>query len=166
MKSWAAWVLAFSAGVWTSVTSVVPPVNRKFQPTPSRIAATWKLTSAMPSRFATAQSAIKSAPAAMTVIVPKRLIRWPVTNEGANMPSTCHWIVCADCEKPKPQKCMASGIAVISSDIIANPTKEPSTAMMKVGCRMICSRGRPVLLRSSWSGGGMVMKRSTTSVIT
>ena len=59
---------------------------------------------------------------------------------------------------------MASGVAVISSDIIEKPTSEPSTAMMKVGRRMIASMGRPPLLRSSASGGGMVTKRSTSSV--
>ena len=97
----------------------MPPVNRKFQPTPSSTAPIWKLTSVMPWMLATAQSAISSAPAAMILIVPKRLIRWPVTKDGANMPSTCHWIVCAESEKPKPLNIIASGVAVISSDIIA-----------------------------------------------
>ena len=73
----------------------------------------------MPWMLVAAQSPISSAPQAMIVFVPKRLIRWPVTKAGANMPSTCHWIVCAESEKPKPQNIMASGVAVISSDIIA-----------------------------------------------
>ena len=50
---------------------------------------------------------------------PKRLIRWPVKNDGRNMPMMCAWMTVALSVKPKPQASMASGVADMVSVITA-----------------------------------------------
>ena len=50
-KSFAAWVLARSAGVCASVSSADPPTYMKFQPIPSTKSAVQKLSNAVPLSF-------------------------------------------------------------------------------------------------------------------
>ena len=114
MKSFAPCVLAFSAGAYASVRSVVPPVYMKFQPTPTRTSATRKCATVSPASATATQPAISATPATMIVSTPKRLIRSPVTNPGAYMPTTCHWITIAACAYGCEQKLIASGVATIS----------------------------------------------------
>ena len=67
-----------------------------------------------PASATTTQLAISTTPATMIVSTPKRLIRSPVTNPGAYMPTTCHWITIAACAYGCEQKLIASGVATIS----------------------------------------------------
>ena len=78
-------------------SSVVPPVYMKFQPMPTRTSATRKCATVSPASATATQLAINATPATMIVSTPKRLIRSPVTNPGAYMPTTCHWITIAAC---------------------------------------------------------------------
>ena len=94
--------------------SVVLPVNKKFQPTPSRKSASKNWCSSTPVSATAMQAPLSSTPTAMTGSVPKRLIRWPVKNPGANMPITCHCSTSAASSNGKPQTCMASGVAAMS----------------------------------------------------
>ncbi|OIQ66981.1 hypothetical protein GALL_514420 [mine drainage metagenome] len=94
-------------------------MNRKFQPTPSRIKPERKCRNSLPvSAMATCPPS-RAMPAAMIGSTPKRRIRLPVKKEGANMPRTCHWITVAEAPSGWPQICIASGVAVITMIITA-----------------------------------------------
>ena len=56
----------------------------------------------------------RTSPTPMIGSAPKRLIRWPVKNPGANMPITCHSSTSAASEKGSRHCCMAIGVAAIS----------------------------------------------------
>ena len=74
---------------------MVAPTYMKFQPTPliSRLVQKWpRLVPAAPAAAADSDSA---APARMTFSEPILADRRPVRNEGANMPSRCHWMTVA-----------------------------------------------------------------------
>ncbi|MNL88391.1 hypothetical protein D3C87_2180710 [compost metagenome] len=57
---------------------------------------------------------MSNTPVPMMGSTPNRLMRWPVTKPGANMPITCHSSTSAEASKSKPHTCMASGVAAIS----------------------------------------------------
>ena len=81
---------AFSAGVWVSVSKVVPPIYMKFQPTPTRISAAQKCMTSTPDKAIATQPRLSSTPVNRIGRTPKRLIRLPVKNDGANIDTTCH----------------------------------------------------------------------------
>ncbi len=62
---------------------------------PSRTSAHQKLATSTPDKATPTHSASSATPVSMTLSTPKRLIRDPVKNEGANMPITCHSITSA-----------------------------------------------------------------------
>ena len=108
-----------SSGVCAAVSIAVAPMKPKFQPRPSRISATEKCPRVTPER-PTAPAAARSArPAAMTRSAPKRAIRLPVKNDGANMASTCQETTSAALAVEKPQPTTASGVEVITRFISA-----------------------------------------------
>jgi hypothetical protein len=94
--------------------SVVAPVNRKFQPTPSMNSAMPKWCSSTPMSATATQARFSSTPEPMMDSTPKRLMRWPVMKPGANMPITCHSSTSAAASKLKPHTCIASGVAAMS----------------------------------------------------
>ena len=53
-------------------------------------------------------------PASMTRSTPNRWMMEPVTKDGANMASTCHWMTSAASPRANPQPTMASGVAVMT----------------------------------------------------
>lgn len=95
------------------MASVVLPVNRKFHPTPSRNSATTNCCRSCPDNAMAMHAALSATPAPITRSTPQRLIRWPVTKPGANMPITCHSSTKAASLNGMPQVCMASGVAAI-----------------------------------------------------
>src|SRR6185436_3629980 len=98
MKSLAPCVRDFSAGVYASVSSVVPPVYMKFQPAPISTSAATKWPNVTPVSAIAAPQAITTTPARITLSTPKRLMRLPVTNPGAYIPTTCHEMTIAASE--------------------------------------------------------------------
>ena len=113
MKSFAAWVLARSAGAWHSVSSAEPPTYMKFQPTPSRNSANQKLSSSVPASAATMHSNSNTMPARMVFSTPKRLISVPVKNDGPYIPIMCHSSTNAASLKWWSWARIASGVEVI-----------------------------------------------------
>ena len=93
------------------------PVNKKFQPTPSKNRADVNCISSTPVKATTMQAALSSTPSAITGSAPQRLIRSPVKKPGANMPTTCHCSTQAVSPKPMPHCCMARGVAAMSKFI-------------------------------------------------
>src|SRR3989344_5622829 len=104
--------LARSAGVWVSVSSVVPPRYMKFQPTPTSTSAAQKCMTSTPESAMATQPRLSSTPVKRTVRTPKLLISAPVKNDGANIAMTCHWITNAASLNGCEQDCIASGVAV------------------------------------------------------
>ncbi len=86
----------------------------KFQPMPSSTSAKVKWAIVLPASAVATQPPTSSTPARITGSTPKRLIRSPVTNPGAYMPTTCHWITNAAAAKGCWQKLIARGVATIS----------------------------------------------------
>ncbi len=96
------------------MSSAVPPVYMKFHPTPSSASAIRKWVTVMPFNATATHEATSAMPARITLSTPKRRISEPVTNPGAYMPTTCHWITSAAAPKGWLQKLIAIGVAVIS----------------------------------------------------
>ena len=113
-KLMAACARSFSSGRYAASASVVLPVNRKFQPTPSSSSALTKCISSTPDSAMPTHARFSTTPAPITGSTPKRLISEPVTKPGAYMPITCHCSTMAVAPNSKPHTCMASGVAAIS----------------------------------------------------
>ena len=116
---------------------------RKLQPTPKSVSASQNWIIAWPASATPRQATMSTAPQAITMSTPKRRIRWPVKNDGAYMPSTCHWITNAAAPKPCALATIASGVTVISRIITPYETTPPSTATTNIGWRAISESGRP-----------------------
>jgi hypothetical protein len=89
-------------------------MNMKFQPTPSVISPTQKLAKSTPDSAVAIATACSTAPVAITLMTPNRLMMCQVKKLGRNMPTICHWITVAASLKTNPQKVIASGVEVIS----------------------------------------------------
>ena len=62
---------------------------RRFHPTPSSTSAHQKFATSTPASATPMHTRFTATPASITLSTPKRLIMLPVTNDGANMPTTC-----------------------------------------------------------------------------
>ena len=102
----------------------------------------------------------KAIPVPIIVNTPKRRIRLPVKNEGANIPSTCHWMTVAAELTGKPQICMANGVAVMTSIMMAVPMADPASAVIKTGRRIIADKARGVSEASIDTTGGRASRDS------
>ncbi len=87
----------------------------------------------MPLSAATTPASISTTPQAITVVVPNRLIRLPVKNDGTNMPSTCRKMTqwASACGNPQPT--IASGDALMMKDIVPNASMPAIAEAMKRG---------------------------------
>ena len=67
----------------------------KFQPTPRSTSAHQKLATSCPDRPTATHTSCAATPAPITCSTPKRLMSEPVTNDGANIATTCAAITVA-----------------------------------------------------------------------
>ena len=128
--------------------------------------ATTKFANSMPEKFTSAQPISNIAPTAMIGNTPKRLIRCPVKNDGRNIATTCHWITVALSPNPNPQAFIASGVALITRVITANPNIDDNTAVINIGCRAISAMGRPPRPLSGVATNGISTSCTKTSIPT
>ena len=149
----APWARSFSSGRQVCKARVVPPVKRKFQPTPSRNKAARNWCKSTPESAITMHNTFNTTPIPMIVKVPNRRIKCPVKNPGANMPITCHSSTSAMSENGRLHCCMAMGVAAISKFITPKPNALPMAATMNTGCAMISLSGRPPA-PFDWGGAG------------
>ena len=159
----AAWARSFSSGRYAASDSVVLPVNRKFQPTPSKNSAMVNWCSSTPLSAIAIHNRFSNTPTPMMVRVPKRLIKWPVKKPGANMPITCHSSTKAASSKPRPHCCMANGVAAMSRFMTPYPSAALTAATINAGCRAISHSGRP---RTVWAVGAWCAGNCTNAMST
>src|ERR1700754_3809696 len=104
----------------------------------------------MPDSAATTPSSISTMPADITVVVPNRLIRLPVKNDGTNMPSTCMKMTQWASAWGNPQPTIASGEALMMKDIVPNASMPAMAEAMKRGWLAISHNGRGGASTSMW----------------
>src|SRR6476469_1852810 len=122
---------------------------------PSITSAHQKLAIATPASAIAAHAARHATPASITCSTPKRLMREPVKNDGANMPITWEASTNAAASYGWPQKLMARGVAVMSRFITAYPMAPTMTATMNEGWRAISASGRGAAACALAAGSGM-----------
>src|SRR6185436_805955 len=127
------WVLAFSGGVQASVSSVVPPTNRKHQPTPTSTIDDQNAVTVVLEIAMTMAPSLSNTPQNMTGSVPMRVISQPVPKAGANMAMMCHSITSIAAPYGWEHIFMASGVAAINRFITPYAVIPPSAATMNTG---------------------------------
>src|ERR1700710_1915207 len=112
-------------------------------------------------------------PTAMMLVTPYRLIKFPVKNDGTNMPSTCMKITQCAAECGKPQPTIASGDALMMNDMVPNASMPAIAEAMKRGWLAISSNGRGgatisagLAVEDADANGGKVMKDMTVNTMT
>ena len=112
----------------------------------------------MPDNAVRTHAICSAKPMEIIRISPNRLIRFPVKNAGANMPTPCEAMTKALSSKLRPHSnTMAIGVAVISRFMVPWPTSAAMVATMKTGWHMILVSGRRV--SASWLGVSFGMSR-------
>src|SRR5688572_17037691 len=100
----------------------------------------------------------------MTGSTPTRLMRGPVTKEGANMPMICDEMTNAASRYGCPHTCIAIGVDVIRKFMTPYPMAPAATATMYFGCETISRSGRPPADCSLALGVGMRIWRRSSMV--
>ena len=97
----------------------MPPMYMKFHPRPSSTSAHQKFAKSCPDRPIATHASCAVTPASITCRAPKRLTSEPVKKEGPNIATACAEMTLAADEYGRPQKPIASGVAVMRRFITA-----------------------------------------------